>query len=64
MAYRARAHMPWTRKIGPLKLNGNKHRLTSWGFELGPITWNNRSGWTIDTPGRGYVKLSKKNRRK
>lgn len=48
--------MPFTfrsrRRFGPLVLNFGRNGFTSWGIQVGPFTWNSRTGATsVDLPG-------------
>lgn len=41
-------------RIGPLKLNFTQKGFSSWGFQVGPWSWNSRTRrHTVDTPGPG-----------
>lgn len=44
------------KRVGPLFVNYSKRGLTSWGFKVGPFTWNAKTHQsTFDTPGPGSV---------
>jgi hypothetical protein len=50
-------------RIGPLKLNFTQRGFSSWGLQVGPWTWNARTGrHTIDTPGPGSMQTGGRRR--
>lgn len=43
-------------KFGPVYVNYGLHGITSWGFKVGPFSYNvTRRTSTIDTPGPGSL---------
>lgn len=43
-------------RLGPLRLHLTQRGLSSWGLQVGPWTWNARTGrHTINTPGPGHL---------
>ncbi len=51
-------------KLGPVRIHMTERGISSWGLQLGPWSWNARSGrHTVDTPGPGYVQSRGRRRR-
>ncbi|OZM80371.1 DUF4236 domain-containing protein [Pseudonocardia sp. MH-G8] len=51
-------------RLGPVRLNFTERGFSSWGFQVGRWTWNNRTRrHTVDTPGPGYLQSRGRRRR-
>lgn len=52
-----------TLRLGPLRLHFTQAGFSSWGFQVGPWTWNAKTRrHTIDTPGPGSIHLGGRER--
>lgn len=47
-------------RLGPIRLNFTESGYSSWSVHLWIVTWNSRRGWTINTPGWGWLEFGRR----